>query len=100
MKKGELNYDTRDDPDEKISMLDVSKQIFAMEIAEDNEGFAYFNDVLFCALKNTFGYKLIGQKEGPPGVELYTVNQKSIPKLQRDERETRDELAYVRGIVK
>jgi hypothetical protein len=25
MKKGELNYDTRDDPDEKISMLDVSK---------------------------------------------------------------------------
>jgi hypothetical protein len=45
-----------------------------MEIAEDNEGFAYFNDVLFCALKNTFGYKLIGQKEGPPGVELYTVN--------------------------
>ena len=31
-----------------------------MEIAEDNEGFAYFNDVLFCALKNTFGYKLFG----------------------------------------
>ena len=60
MKKGELNYDTREDPDEKISMLDVSKQIFAMEIAEDNEGFAYFNDVLFCALKNTFGYKLFG----------------------------------------
>jgi hypothetical protein len=25
MRKGELNYDTREDPDEPISMLDVSK---------------------------------------------------------------------------
>lgn len=60
MKKGELSWDTREDPEALLSMLDVSKQIFAMEVAEDNEGFAYFNDVLFVALKNTFGFKLFG----------------------------------------
>jgi len=31
-----------------------------MEIAEDSEGFTYFNDALFVALKRTFGYKLEG----------------------------------------
>jgi len=54
-----------------------------MEIAED-DGFAYFNDVLFVSLKNTFGYKLYGQKEGDVPLEendfkLFEVNKKSIP---------------------
>jgi hypothetical protein len=44
-----------------------------MEVAEDKEGFAYFNDVLFVALKNTFGAKLYGEKDGPPDRELITV---------------------------
>jgi hypothetical protein len=31
-----------------------------MEVAEDEDGYAYFNDVLFVALRRTFGYKLDG----------------------------------------
>jgi len=35
-KKSELRWDTRDDPNEKLSMLDISKEIFSMEVSEDN----------------------------------------------------------------
>ncbi len=67
-----------------------------MEVAEDNEGYAYFNDVLFVALRRSFGYKLDGQKDGAPGEELITVPKKSIPLLQRDERSIREELRTLR----
>jgi hypothetical protein len=31
-----------------------------MAVTEDSDGYTYFNDVLFVALKRTFGYKLEG----------------------------------------
>ena len=39
--------------------MEIGKEIWKMQIAED-EGFAYFNDVLFVALKRSFGFKLEG----------------------------------------
>jgi len=67
-----------------------------MEVAEDNEGYAYFNDVLYVALRRSFGYKLDGQAEGPPGAELITVPKKSISLLHRDEITIREELRTLR----
>ena len=45
-----------------VAIIDVAKAVYGMNIAEDNKGYAYFNDVLFAALRRGFGYKLDGQK--------------------------------------
>jgi len=48
-----------DEGKKQLTLIEIGKAIWRMEIAED-DGFAYFNDVLFVSLKNTFGYKLYG----------------------------------------
>merc|ERR1712146_592503 len=67
MTRRDLNWEKDNIP---LTMIEVSKEIYKMEVAEDNEGFAYFNDVLFVALRRTFGDQLEGQEPGdvPPGV--------------------------------
>jgi hypothetical protein len=54
-----------------------------MQVAED-DGFAYFNDVLFVALKKTFGHKLLGSENVAEGMpkshpKYEEVIKKSIP---------------------
>ena len=56
--KKDLKWDA---PNIPLTIIDVSKLLYEMEIAEDAEGYAYFNDVLYVALRRTFGHKLDGQ---------------------------------------
>ena len=58
--KKDLNIRINKSDDLKVDIYDVAKELFKMEIEEDNEGYSYFNNVLFVALKRTFGFKLEG----------------------------------------
>ena len=43
-------------PNEALTMIEVSKEIHKMEVAEDENGHAYYNDVLYVSLRRCFGY--------------------------------------------
>ena len=55
--KKDLNWEAENAP---LTMIEVTKEIHKMEVAEDEEGFAYYNDVLYVSLRRCFGWKLDG----------------------------------------
>ena len=97
--KRDLNWELVNNADLPIDIVDASKELFQMAIAEDNEGYSYFNDVLFVALKRTFGFKLEGQSDGPDESELYKVPQKSLAILKTREIKIREKLRIKRFMV-
>ena len=86
MKKFELEWQLKEgtpEGDEPLTIFDIGKEVYQMSVAED-EGFAYFNDVLFVAMKKTFGHQLLGSNnidESMPAthIQFREVNKKSIP---------------------